>query len=140
MEKDEYTYSERNRIGNMLQSARKSQGITIIQLSEKTGFNPSNISRIEQGKYNLSIDILTALCKALGLKVELTNYIKMKEYTAIYSTEAIKDIHYSFVAESNESAIEFCKSKFNVAIDKIICNGEVGEVGSSDEGEIVYDR
>lgn len=36
----------------------------------------------------------------------------MKEYTAIYSTETLKNIQYSFKAENLDSAVEFCQSKF----------------------------
>lgn len=73
MEKDEYIYFERIRIGGMLKELRKGKNLTIAQLCERTGFNRSNISRIEQGKYNLSIDILSALCKALDVEVELVS-------------------------------------------------------------------
>lgn len=37
----------------------------------------------------------------------------MKTYTAIYSTEAIKGIQYSFKAEDTEAAVLYAKSKFN---------------------------
>lgn len=44
----------------------------------------------------------------------------MKNYTAIYSTSALKNIQYSFDAENIESAMEFCEGKFeqypNIAI------------------------
>lgn len=44
----------------------------------------------------------------------------MKKYTAIYSTESLKGIHYSFESENIEKAIEFCSIKFiqypNIAI------------------------
>ena len=49
----------------------------------------------------------------------------MKEYTAIYSTESLKDIHYSFRSKDDESAIEFCKYKFSAKSIKLIedtCN------------------
>lgn len=41
------------------------KGISIDQLSEKTGMDPSNITRIFSGKYSPSIDIFLILCRAL---------------------------------------------------------------------------
>lgn len=45
----------------------------------------------------------------------------MENFTAIYSTEAIKDINYSFKAKDMTSAIAYCKEKFNVTV-KIVCD------------------
>ena len=46
----------------------------------------------------------------------------MKTYTAIYSTEFIKNIHYSFQAESMKAAKMFAKYKFSVKKVRIIEN------------------
>lgn len=44
----------------------------------------------------------------------------MKDYTAVYSTDSVRGIQYSFMAESEEKAIDFAKRKFseypNIAI------------------------
>jgi hypothetical protein len=50
----------------------------------------------------------------------------LKNYTAIYSTKSIKNIHYSFKSENMDSAIEFCKFKFSVPVDEIqiVCDSE----------------
>ena len=44
----------------------------------------------------------------------------MKSYTAIYSTEALKGVFYSFESENLDAAIKFCSTKFsqypNIAI------------------------
>jgi len=40
----------------------------------------------------------------------------MENFTAIYSTESIKDINYSFKAKDMASAIAYCKEKFNVVV------------------------
>lgn len=37
----------------------------------------------------------------------------MKNYTAIYSTESIKNFQYSFDSENLESALGFCSYKFS---------------------------
>lgn len=44
----------------------------------------------------------------------------MKNYTAIYDTETLQNIHYYFNAENMEAAKEFCKGYFNVPVKQII--------------------
>lgn len=44
----------------------------------------------------------------------------MKNYTAIYSTEKIKDIEYAFKAKDMKSAKEYAKNKFAVKKVRII--------------------
>ena len=42
------------------------------ELAEKSGVSYQNITKIENGKYNVSIDILGKLCRALDLKIDLS--------------------------------------------------------------------
>jgi len=44
----------------------------------------------------------------------------MKTFTAIYSTEYLNSIHYSFKAKNLKEAKSFCKNKFSVNKIKII--------------------
>lgn len=44
----------------------------------------------------------------------------MKNYTAIYDTDTMTNVGYSFKAENLEKALEFCKMKFSVHVKKII--------------------
>ena len=54
--------------------ARLEQGITQKQLSEMTGIQQSNISRLESGKYNPTINFLKRIAKALGKEL----YVEFK--------------------------------------------------------------
>ncbi len=49
-------------------AARMDTGITQQQLSEKTGINQSNLSRIENGNGNPSVSTLHRIASALGKK------------------------------------------------------------------------
>lgn len=61
----------------------------------------------------------------------------MKNFTAIYSTEAIKNIQYSFKAEDTEGAILYAKSKFNAfPMVAIIENTRLEE--KANEGRLVF--
>ena len=52
----------------------------------------------------------------------------MKDYTAVYSTKAIEGINYSYKAENDQAAINFCKGYFSAEMEKIICDDENREV------------
>ena len=59
-------------------NARKNTGLTQKQLSERTGIAQADISRLENGNANPSLNTLKRLAKALGmtLKIEFTPSVK----------------------------------------------------------------
>ena len=63
----------REEIGRRIAQLRKEKGLTILELSELTGLDNSNIGKIEKGKYNVGIDILGKIADALGVSIELKN-------------------------------------------------------------------
>lgn len=67
-------YINRKRIGQLIADARRKQGLSIRELAEKCGVSYQNITKIENGRYNVSIDILNKLCATLGLKIDLSGY------------------------------------------------------------------
>ena len=58
--------------------ARKEQNLTQKELSERTGITQADISRIENGTRNPSLEMLKRLAKGMGmrLKLELEPYKK----------------------------------------------------------------
>lgn len=48
---------------------RKNKRMTQAQLAEKTGIEKGQISRIENGKYNLTLATINKIAAALGAKV-----------------------------------------------------------------------
>ncbi|MDR1564244.1 MAG: helix-turn-helix transcriptional regulator [Oscillospiraceae bacterium] len=51
--------------------ARNEQGLTQEALAERTGIQRSNISRLESGNYNPSVDFLTRIAQGLGLELHI---------------------------------------------------------------------
>lgn len=51
--------------------ARKSQNLTQKELSERTGITQADISRIENGTRNPSLDMLKRLAKGMGMQLRL---------------------------------------------------------------------
>lgn len=63
--------------GNQLRLVRQSKGLSMEKLAELSNFEYSQISRIELGQINTSLDTVFKLAKALDINVsELFNFEK----------------------------------------------------------------
>jgi len=56
-------------LANQFKELRKSKNLTQEQLAKKTGIEKGQISRIENGKYNLTLATISKIATALGAKV-----------------------------------------------------------------------
>ena len=54
-----------------ISEARKSTGLTQVQLAAKTGIDQSDISRIENGEANPSLNTLKRLAAGMGMKLKI---------------------------------------------------------------------
>jgi len=61
----------RLRIGQRIAELRETKGLTQGELAAATGYLQTNISRIEKGKVNVSLDILARIIEVLGGSVEI---------------------------------------------------------------------
>lgn len=63
----------RQDIAQQLKAVRKEAGMTQEHLAELVGTKKSNISRLESGRYNPSLDFLMKIAQGLGkqIRVEL---------------------------------------------------------------------
>lgn len=59
------------RIGGQVAAIRKEKGLSIRELAEVCGVTAQNITKIEHGKYNVSVDILGKICEALGCRIDI---------------------------------------------------------------------
>ena len=64
-------YHARQEIEAQLRQVRKEQGMTQERLAEKVGTRKSNISRLESGRYNPSLDFLEKVAGGLGREIEV---------------------------------------------------------------------
>jgi len=65
----DFNTSFRHSIGSQLKALRKKKGLTTYDLSNMTALKQSTVSRIENGKWAVSLDLLQRLCR--GLDCEL---------------------------------------------------------------------
>lgn len=63
--------NERTRIGKRIRKIREERGIEARDLARLTGIDAANLSRIENGKYSVGLDILSKIAASLGKKVDL---------------------------------------------------------------------
>ena len=61
----------RQKIGKQISEARERKGYSIRELAEKCGVSYVTISKIENGKFNVGLDVIARIASVLGLEVEL---------------------------------------------------------------------
>ncbi len=64
---------ERIRIGNRIREIREEREIEARDLAKLAGIDAANLSRIENGKYSVGIDILSKIAASLGKKIDLVD-------------------------------------------------------------------
>ena len=63
--------NNREYIGKRIAEIRHAKGLSIRQLAEACGVSAQNITKIEHGRYNVSIDILGKICDALEVELKI---------------------------------------------------------------------
>lgn len=63
--------SPREDVVRQLREVRKAEGITQEHLAELVGTKKSNISRLESGRYNPSLDFLVKVADGLGKQISV---------------------------------------------------------------------
>lgn len=61
--------NHRERIGQQIAELRVKKGLTLRELSDKCDVTFQNINKIENGKYNVGIDILGRIVNALDAEL-----------------------------------------------------------------------
>jgi transcriptional regulator with XRE-family HTH domain len=61
----------RESVVRQLKYYRKDQGMTQEELAERVGTKKSNISRLESGRYNPSLDFLVKVADGLGKQITM---------------------------------------------------------------------
>lgn len=69
--KEQSPLTPRYEVVEQLKSARKAQNVTQEVLAERVGTRKSNISRVESGRYNPSLDFLIKVADSLGKQIQI---------------------------------------------------------------------
>ncbi len=68
--------TDRQRIGNAIISIRRELGMTQSEMAEKCGFERSTLAKIEAGKYNASIDLLSRLLEPIHYRIQIERAVE----------------------------------------------------------------
>ena len=68
---EEQKQATRDRIGLRIASLRKMAGLTQDELSIRAGLQRTHVSRIETGKYAVTLETIQAIAEALGMTVDI---------------------------------------------------------------------
>ena len=63
----------RDRIGQRIAALRKLAGMSQEQLALRAGLQRTHISRIEAGKYAVTLETIQAIAEALGMTVDIVD-------------------------------------------------------------------
>lgn len=63
----------RDRIGQRIATLRKLAGLTQEELAGRAGLQRTHVSRIEAGKYAVTLEVVQAIAKALGMTVDIVD-------------------------------------------------------------------
>lgn len=74
-----FLYQERLKIGTKIRELRKEKNIEAKMLSQLANIDAANLSRIEQGRYSVGLDVLSKIAIALGAKIELIEFVDPKK-------------------------------------------------------------
>lgn len=64
-------YEARKRIGGRIKEVRTRLGMSQEELAERAELSQPHVSRIEDGRYSVTIDLLQAIAEALGCTVDI---------------------------------------------------------------------
>lgn len=62
---------ERSRIGARLKEIREKKKMEAKSIARIAGIDPSNLSKIEAGRYSVGLDILSKIANAIGARVDI---------------------------------------------------------------------
>ena len=66
-------YEDTVRIGNRIRQIREERGIEARDLARLVGIDAANLSRIENGRYSVGLDILSKIATSMGKKVDFVD-------------------------------------------------------------------
>lgn len=80
---ENYIYDYRIKVGETLKEMREKKGYSQDELAEAMNVNRSTISKIENGKFNLSVDYLSKFSWFLDFELQLKEIKNNKSVTKI---------------------------------------------------------
>ena len=96
----------RKKIGERIAMLRKEKGWTLSDLSQASGINTSNLSRIERGIINVGVDMLGAIARALGCNIALLADDGIRRYHIVATLTDGRSVDSNVAALDKDEALE----------------------------------
>ena len=100
-------------IGKRIRRYRKLQGLSQMQLGEKSGLHPAYIGQLERGEKNATLESIQSICQGLQIPIDrFFSEIKLNDQNGINITEQINTL-VNGLSESEQLAV------YNLLIDAL---------------------
>ena len=107
--------NERERIGAQIRSLREERRMEAKELAAFADIDPSNLSRIEKGKFSAGLDVLCKIAAAMDCSIEIVPIgAASNNYSVYRAPKAIPDDHKSILITAKESVFRLseCLAKY----------------------------
>ena len=101
----------RQRLGLLFKDLRKQKKLSQIEVAKFCGVTFQTINKVEQGKFNYSVDLLMKISIVLGFTINFE--IKKDTKSRFLLQKSNIDNFYTLTDEVNEIVCSFEKNKFN---------------------------
>lgn len=65
--------SKREKVANILQSARVQKGLSVEDIAKKAGCKPNTLLKIEKGVFSPGAEVLYAIADAIGITIKIND-------------------------------------------------------------------
>lgn len=69
---DKQLHDNRVQLGKRIAQIRNERGLSQREVADATGLRQQNVARVEGGKFNVGIDILAKIARALECEIEIS--------------------------------------------------------------------
>ena len=92
-------------IGKRIRGYRKLQGLSQMQLAEKSGLHPAYIGQLERGEKNATLESIQSICQGLQIPIDqFFSEIRLNEQVGITVAEQINTL-VNGLSESEQLAV-----------------------------------
>ena len=124
-------YNERQQLSEMLKRMRAYAGVSQRQLSEKTGICQSDISKIERGIANPSLNTVSRLAQAMGTKLVIDFYVDdLKE------TIETEPLNSGIIEKCSAEAATLALIAMDNDVDRVVLYGSCARGDYTDDSDI----
>lgn len=102
-------------VGSKIRQIRKERGLTQAVLASKIGIQQSDLCRMENGEYKVSLDALFKILSVFGM--EIGAFFDDRQETSHGIDQEVLEIFHSLDFEARKEALEFLRFKLSLSAD-----------------------